>query len=40
MILGDRARHRLLLKCHSERSEESRFFNELRSFTPFRMTEK
>ncbi len=26
--------------CHSERSEESRFFNGLRSFTSFRMTEK
>jgi hypothetical protein len=26
--------------CHSERSEESRIFRGLRSFTPFRMTEK
>jgi hypothetical protein len=26
--------------CHSERSEESRIFKELRSFTSFRMTEK
>jgi hypothetical protein len=26
--------------CHSERSEESRIFRALRSFTPFRMTEK
>ena len=26
--------------CHSERSEESRFFGRLRSFTSFRMTEK
>jgi hypothetical protein len=26
--------------CHSERSEESRISIELRSFTPFRMTEK
>jgi hypothetical protein len=25
---------------HSERSEESRIFRGLRSFTPFRMTEK
>jgi len=25
--------------CHSERSEESRFFNRLKSFTSFRMTE-
>jgi hypothetical protein len=27
-------------KCHSERSEESRIFKELRSFTAFRMTKK
>jgi hypothetical protein len=27
-------------KCHSERSEESRIFIDLRSFTPFRMTVK
>ena len=26
--------------CHSERSEESRIFKSLRSFTMFRMTEK
>jgi hypothetical protein len=26
--------------CHSERSEESRIFGRLRSFTPFRMTKK
>jgi hypothetical protein len=26
--------------CHSERSEESRIFKKLRSFTQFRMTEK
>jgi hypothetical protein len=26
--------------CHSERSEESRIFKRLRSFTSFRMTEK
>jgi hypothetical protein len=26
--------------CHSERSEESRIFKWLISFTPFRMTEK
>jgi hypothetical protein len=26
--------------CHAERSEESRIFRGLRSFTPFRMTEK
>jgi hypothetical protein len=26
--------------CHSERSEESRLFNKLRSFTSFRMTRK
>jgi hypothetical protein len=26
--------------CHSERSEESRISRGLRSFTPFRMTEK
>jgi hypothetical protein len=30
----------LLKYCHSERSEESRIFNWLRSFTPFRMTDK
>jgi hypothetical protein len=28
------------LACHSERSEESTNFNELRSFTSFRMTKK
>ncbi|MGD0828915.1 MAG: hypothetical protein ABSA09_12665 [Desulfobaccales bacterium] len=27
-------------KCHSERSEESRIFSDLRSFTSFRMTVK
>ena len=27
-------------KCHSARSEESRMFNDLRSFTSFRMTVK
>jgi hypothetical protein len=26
--------------CHSERSEESRIFKRLRSFTSFRMTKK
>jgi hypothetical protein len=26
--------------CHAERSEESRLFSWLRSFTPFRTTEK
>jgi hypothetical protein len=28
------------LNCHSEQSEESRTFKQLRSFTSFRMTEK
>ncbi|MFH1596704.1 MAG: hypothetical protein ABIG94_10110, partial [Pseudomonadota bacterium] len=30
----------LAMQGHSERSEESRIFNNLRSFTAFRMTEK
>jgi hypothetical protein len=30
----------LEVKCHSERSEESRISNKLRSFTSFRMTEE
>jgi hypothetical protein len=30
----------LAVKCHSERSEESRIYNKFRSFTSFRMTEK
>jgi hypothetical protein len=30
----------IVIHCHSERSEESRIFRGLRSFTPFRMTEK
>jgi hypothetical protein len=30
----------LCVLCHSGRSEESRIFKELRSFTSFRMTEK
>ncbi|MGB8874226.1 MAG: hypothetical protein WCC75_12615, partial [Desulfobaccales bacterium] len=34
------AKPRFAQKCHSERSEESRIFNDLRSFTPLRMTVK
>jgi hypothetical protein len=30
----------IILKCHSEGSEESRFFKDLRSFTSFRMTKE
>jgi hypothetical protein len=32
------ARFNMVSRCHSERSEESRIFNGLRSFTAFRMT--
>jgi hypothetical protein len=39
-ILQAISKPQLLGYCHSERSEESRIFNWLRSFTPFRMTEK
>jgi len=34
------AKPRFAQKCHSEQSEESRIFMDLRSFTSFRMTVK
>jgi hypothetical protein len=39
-ILEAISKPRFLGYCHSERSEESRIFKWLRSFTPSRMTEK
>jgi hypothetical protein len=39
-IIEDISKPILAGKCHSERSEESRLSNKLRSFTSFRMTEK